>query len=174
MTLLGAACGEGGTGTPPTGCDVPVDPGPMSAARAAVIAPEVRTGLGLSVTHVSGDCRPRPVAQVPAGPCGDGRCRRARAPLEVLVVAANVSVPLDPRCEDAPNAEALRALAADARVASEVGEVVFALPAGTYSPHLVASDGCAPCGDPGAGACAVRVEDGQVAARDLVLDEASH
>ena len=110
----------------------------------------------------------------PADPCGDGLCLRGRAPLRVLVVPANVSVPVDARCEGAPWADALAGLAVADAQSSALGELVLALPAGVYSPYLARGDGCAPCGDPGAGACAVVVTTGGVAARDLVLDEAAH
>lgn len=172
---LAFGCGEGGAGPGPDDCVRPEDPGPMSPARARLISPEVGTGLALSTTHIHGDCRPRPASEVPLGPCGDPRCRRERAALFVTVVPANSSVPLAAECGDAPRAEALAPLAAASGFASERGEIVFPLPEGAYRPFLSRGQtGCAPCGDPGEGVCLVEVEAGEVAARDLVLDEAAH
>jgi hypothetical protein len=168
--LLAACAGDPGAGQD---CGVPLDPGPMTPARASALAPEVRTGLGLSATWIRGDCRPRDPDAVPVDACGAGLCLRTRAPLRILVVPANVSVPLSPACGGAPRADALAPLAVVDGVASPQGELVVAVPPGVYSPYLVAGAGCAPCGDPGAGACAVVVEDGAVATRDLVLDEAA-
>ena len=107
-------------------------------------------------------------------PCGDGLCLNSRAALRVLVVPADVSVPLAPACAGAPLADALVSAAVVDAESSPQGELVVELPPGLYSPYLVGRGGCAPCGDPGGGACAVLVTDGAVATRDLVLDEAAH
>ncbi|MCA9551492.1 MAG: hypothetical protein KC933_15760 [Myxococcales bacterium] len=172
--LLLVALSACGSGRSKADCGIPEDPGPMSPARAAILAPEISTGLALSTAWIRGDCRPRPPDSAPTDDCGDGLCLNSRAALRVLVVPADVSVPLAPACAGAPLADALVSAAVVDAESSPQGELVVELPPGLYSPYLVGRGGCAPCGDPGGGACAVLVTDGAVATRDLVLDEAAH
>jgi hypothetical protein len=154
----------------------------MTEARARELAPDVSTGLALSTTHVRGDCRPKPVASMPAegaGACAgvaDPDCARERAALRVFVVPVNVSVPVSEGCGGGFAAGDLAPHAVADRRASAGGELVIAVPAGGYRVYLGKDDTCAACGLDGVGAeaCLVEVRAGKVTARDLVFDEATH
>ncbi len=173
LLSAGAQCG-GEDRCPPQ----PGLPTPMTAARARALDPSLRVGLALSVTHATGDCRPRPVGSMPpADPCLGpmaGLCDESRAALRVLVVPSGRSVPLDESCPNGFAVTDVAARAAAAGAASAAGEWVSALPPGSYAVLLSADGRCAACGaGTGLDACVVTVPPDGIVSADLLLDEAA-
>lgn len=163
------AAGRCDDGCPPEVVDVPMD-----EARARALDPGLVTGLAASTTYVRGHCAPGRPTEDDEDLCGaraDLACSRERAPLRVILIPLGTSVPRSARCDGAYAVDELERLAAlDAR-ASEAGELVARVPAGSYALYLSADDVCASCGVGEAGAgCAVEVSEGGVTVRDLVLD----
>jgi hypothetical protein len=144
----------------------------MTEARGRELAPMVMSGLALSTTRVSGDCRPKP-PDPSAADCLSSNldCQRLRSPLWVAALDTNQSVPLDPSCGgDFLWADAAR-LAVSTGTASSGGELVLAAPAGRLRVLLSADRRCATCGIVGQGqACMADVLAGHLTPLDLVVD----
>lgn len=164
--LIGCGSGERCPGT-----DVP--PAPMTAARAAQLAPDVRRGVALSISLRAAACPEVNTdgGVVLAAGCPATDCGAQRRPLEVLALPLGTSIPRDdglcPR-----RAEALAPLAAARASASAAGELVLPLEPGDYTLYLVdPSTGCAACGrvEEGSG-CAVTVLSTGLVVRDVLLD----
>lgn len=163
MLLLGADCGDR--------CEPADLPVSMSETRAREIDPSIETGLAISTTLVIGDCRA--TASREADPsCGAGNpaCSSARAPLRVLVLPVNVSVPMADACVSGFAVEDVARLAVFDGAASKDGELVAALEPGRYTLY-VARDRCAFCGlESALAGCAFDVVLGRWVVRDVVLD----
>lgn len=158
-------------------CPAPVaEPPPMTENRARELNPSITTGVALSVTLVTGDCR-APEAPVESDlACGSAAtlCRRERAALLVLLVPINTSVPASAECDGAPAVDALRRLGAIEATASSAGELVVAAPAGRFTLYVSSDGRCAVCGlAEEVGTCLVAVPDGGLAVRDVVLDRSA-
>lgn len=165
--------GDCGTTCPPT-AGLPT---PMTAARAAELEPTVATGIAVSTTHVTGDCRPIEAGGVAVEACAESvnpACSRTRSALRLLVVPTGASVPIAPECGGGFSAAGAALVAVLDRRSSDAGELVVYLPDGTYRLLLTADDRCAVCGlSADGGPCLIDVFDGKISARDLLLDEAS-
>jgi hypothetical protein len=148
----------------------------MTEMRAHEIDPSVTTGIAVSTTWVHGDCTAVPPPKnTPV--CGDENlaCARVRAPLRVLLVPVNTSVPTSMDC---PQRFVVAELAMQATLdqkASAQGELVVEVGAGRYTIYISSDDRCASCGVVAVGsACTIDVAFGQLTVRDLVLDESTH
>lgn len=159
-------------------CPPQTVPAPMTERRAHQIDPAVVTGLAVSATHVFGDCRAIEPPRSTAATCAvatNMACARARAPVRLLAVPVNMSIPLSPECEGRFSVSDLIPRALADRRASKDGELVIALPPGRYTIYLSLDDRCAACGlEAQRAACLVEVLLGQVATHDLVLDQSMH
>lgn len=167
--LISAACGE-------TKCPPIELPQPMSEVRAKELDPNVTTGLALSATHIFGDCGPTEIDESPEDPCAGVRpaCVSERAPLRVLVLPVNQSIPRSEGCASHVAVLDLAPRAIVDRRAAESGELVLALPAGRYLVYLSRDDRCAACGIEAQGTgCLADVAGGSVTARDLVIDRST-
>jgi hypothetical protein len=148
-------------------------PAPMTAARAAELAPGVSRGVALSISLRAAAC---PEANTDGGGvlaagCSAADCGAQRRGLEVLALPLGTSVPRDdgacPR-----RAEVLSPLATARGQASALGELVLPLEAGDYTLYLVdPATGCAACGrvEEGRG-CAVTILAAGLVVRDVLLD----
>jgi hypothetical protein len=167
---MGGNCGGGG------GCPAPVLPQPMTEIRAHAIDPSVTTGVAFSTTHIFGDCRSdQPKPKSTCGTEANPACAMDRAPLRVLVVPVNMSVPLSSDCPGAYRVRDLENVAVVNALASDAGELVKSVDPGRYQVAVSADDRCAACGlaEQGMG-CFLDVVPSRLTVRDLVLDESAH
>lgn len=158
-------------------CLPELDDPPMSLERAKALEPDLETGLALSTTLISGDCRPSSRGYESRDRCGrpiEEICKHDRTDLRVQVVAAGVSVPVGEGCGNgAPVDEvALRSDADD--YANLEGEWVARLTPGVYLVYLSEDDTCAYCGlNETQASCQVEIELDAITVRDLDLDRAT-
>jgi hypothetical protein len=168
--LVAGSCGEK--------CPPVILPSPMTELRAKEIDPNIVEGIALSTTLVRGDCRAIADESEGGSTCAaaaNPACSRARAPMRVLLVEIETSVPYgEDACPGRFRVEDLAPIAAlDARASAE-GELVAPVGAGRYTLYVSHDDRCATCGlEESEGACVIEVPRGGLAVRDLVLDQST-
>ncbi len=143
-------------------------PLPMTAARAMELAPNIRTGLAVSVTERSGRCEM--INTVDERGCDNSDCVDGRKRASVFVLGPNVSVPASADCGGEVAVADLRRLGAEEQITNDGGEVVVSAPPGLSLVWVSVNGLCGECPENEAGrGCRFDVTEGAIQARDLVL-----